>query len=96
MKKKPELELTKGSEYKIYSLSSRNSTMESEGIFKGYTNIGSDEIGFLLQLNHSNHSDKQDGIIRIIPLHAVLAIDVIKAEPKNTEKEDTEIPHYVG
>ncbi|MBS3777842.1 MAG: hypothetical protein KGY50_00950 [Candidatus Thermoplasmatota archaeon] len=92
MKKKPELEITKGSEYKIYSLSSRNSTMESTGIFKGYTTIGSDEVGFLLQLNHT----QDDGIIRIIPLHAVLAIDVIKAEPKNTEKEDTEIPHYVG
>jgi hypothetical protein len=94
MKKKPELELTKGSEYKIYSLSSRNSTMESVGIFKGYTAIGSDEIGFLLKLNHSEQDN--DGIMRIIPLHAVLAIDVIKVEPKDTEKEDTEIPHYVG
>jgi len=93
MKKKPELELTKGSEYKIYSLSSKNSTMESVGIFKGYTAIGSDEAGFLLELNHS---DENKGIMRIIPLHAVLAIDVIKAEPKDTEKEDTEIPHYVG
>ncbi|MBS3748935.1 MAG: hypothetical protein KGY65_00865 [Candidatus Thermoplasmatota archaeon] len=93
MKKKPELELTKGSEYKIYSLSSRNSTMESVGIFKGYTAIGSDEAGFLLQLNHT---EENDGIMRIIPLHAVLAIDVIKAEPKDTDKEDTEIPHYVG
>ncbi|HMA83832.1 MAG TPA: hypothetical protein VKP59_06345 [Candidatus Thermoplasmatota archaeon] len=93
MKKKPELELTKGSEYKIYSLSSRNSTMESVGIFKGYTAIGSDEAGFLLQLDHT---EENDGIMRIIPLHAVLAIDVIKAEPKDTDKEDTEIPHYVG
>jgi hypothetical protein len=93
MKKKQELELTKGSEYKIYSLSSRNYTMESVGIFKGYTAIGSDEIGFLLELNHS---EEHDGIMRIIPLHAVLAIDVIKAEPKDTEKEDNEIPHYVG
>lgn len=92
MKKKPELEITKGSEYKIYSLSSRSNTMESTGIFKGYTTIGSDEVGFLLQLNHT----QDNGIMRIIPLHAVLAIDVIKAEPKNTEKEDTEIPHYVG
>ena len=93
MKKKPELELTKGSEYKIYSLSSRNSTMESVGIFKGYTAIGSDEAGFLLELNHS---EENKGTMRIIPLHAVLAIDVIKVEPKDTEKEDTEIPHYVG
>lgn len=94
MKKKPELELTKGSEYKIYSLSSRNSTMESVGIFRGYTAIGSDEIGFLLKLNHTE--EHNDGVMRIIPLHAVLAIDVIKVEPKDTEKEDTEIPHYVG
>ncbi|MDG6218526.1 MAG: hypothetical protein QCI00_03700, partial [Candidatus Thermoplasmatota archaeon] len=83
MKKKQELELTIGSEYKIYSLGSRNSTMESVGIFKGYTAIGSDEIGFLVKLNHSA---EDDGIMRIIPLHAVLAIDIIKAEPKDTEK----------
>ena len=93
MKKKSELELTMGSEYKIYSLSSRNQTMESVGIFKGYTAIGSDEIGFLLELNNS---EEQNNIIRIIPLHAVLAIDVLKAEPNDTEKEDNEIPHYVG
>lgn len=93
MKKKQELELTIGSEYKIYSLGSRNSLMESVGIFKGYTAIGPDEIGFLVQLNHAAENE---GVMRIIPLHAVLAIDVIKAEPKDTEKEDTEIPHYVG
>jgi hypothetical protein len=95
MKEKPELELTKGSEYKIYSLSSRNQTMESYGVFKGYTTIGSNEIGFLIKLNHEKKNEKKS-IMRIIPLHAVLAIDVIKAEPKNTDKEDGEIPHYVG
>lgn len=95
MKEKPELELTKGSEYKIYSLSSRNQTMESYGVFKGYTTIGSNEIGFLIKLNHEKKNEKKC-IMRIIPLHAVLAIDVIKAEPKDTDKEDGEIPHYVG
>ena len=88
------MELTKGSEYKIYSLGSRDNCLETEGVFKGFISIGVDETGLLIVLNHK-HGDMA-GITRIVPLHAILAIDVLKAE-ENEKKDDTkEMAHYVG
>ena len=88
------LELTKGSIYKIYSLGSRENCFETQGKFTGFISIGMDETGLLIELDgeHGNLSGK----IRIVPLHAILAIDVIKAE-ENEKKDDTkEMSHYVG
>ena len=94
MKKKPEIELTKGSEYRIYSISGREKMLESEGLFEGYITIGVEEIGMLLRLNEK-HND-MNGKIRIIPLHAVLAMDVIEMKQSEDDEEDTEMPRYVG
>jgi len=94
MKKKPEIELTKGSEYRIYSISGREKMLESEGLFEGYITIGVEEIGLLLRLNEK-HED-MNGKIRIIPLHAVLAMDVIEMKQSEDDEEDTEMPRYVG
>jgi len=94
MKKKPEIELTKGSEYRIYSISGREKMLESEGLFEGYITIGIEEIGLLLRLNEK-HED-MNGKIRIIPLHAVLAMDVIEMKQSEDDEEDTEMPRYVG
>jgi hypothetical protein len=33
---------------------------------------------------------------RIVPLHAVLAIDVLQVKQLDKKDEDREIPHYVG
>jgi len=94
MKKKPEIELTKGSKYRIYSISGREKMLESEGLFEGYITIGIEEIGLLLRLNEK-HED-MNGKIRIIPLHAVLAMDVIEMKQSEDDEEDTEMPRYVG
>jgi len=37
-----------------------------------------------------------NGKIRIIPLHAVLAMDVIEMKQSEDDEEDTEMPRYVG
>ncbi len=94
MKDKENLELTKGSKYKIISLGGKENILESEGYFQGYINIGVDEIGLLIQLNekHKNMEDK----IRIIPLHVILAIDILDAKPNNNNEKEKEIPNYVG
>ena len=34
--------------------------------------------------------------IRIVPLHAVLALDIMQAKQNEQEDDDREIPHYVG
>jgi hypothetical protein len=94
MNDKPEVELTQGSEYKIYSLGARDRMVETIGIFEGYMTIGVEEVGLLMRLNDTE--GEMAGKIRIVPLHAVLAIDILQAKPNDTKKDDSEIPHYVG
>jgi len=51
MNEKPEVELTEGSQYKIFSLGGRDNMLETEGTFKGFTSLGVDEPGLLMELN---------------------------------------------
>lgn len=94
MSKKPEMELTEGSEYKIISMGGRDKSLETTGIFKGFISIGVDEIGLIIELGKEHNSMK--GKIRIIPLHVILSIDVINAKPNDKKEGEGEMPHYVG
>ena len=94
MEEKNKLELTQGSKYKIFSLGGKEHLLESEGYFEGYLNIGVDEIGLLLKLSEI-HGDMVNKI-RIIPLHVILAIDILDAKPNNKTDDEKEMPHYVG
>ena len=94
MDKKLEIELTEGSEYKITSLGGRDNALETEGTFKGFMSIGVDEVGLLMELGKKH--DKMAGKIRIIPLHVILAIDVLEANPNVRKNFDKETSHYVG
>lgn len=92
MTKKEELKLIEESHYKITSIGARDTALETEGIFKGYANIGIEEAGLLMELGETHGQDK--GKLRIIPLHAILAIDLYdhKDFAKEEEKKDTD--HY--
>jgi hypothetical protein len=94
MKEKINMELTNGSKYKIFSLGGKENILESEGYFEGYINIGVDEIGLLIKLceKHGDMINK----IRIIPLHVILAIDILDAKPNNKYDSEKDMPHYVG
>jgi len=94
MNKEPEMKLTKGSKYRIFSLGSRDHMLESQGVFEGYVSIGIDEVGMILTLNNENGdmSEKK----RIVPLHGILAIDILDAKPHDIKDDDQEMPHYVG
>ena len=94
MSKKAEMEVTVGSEYKIMSLGGKENILESEGIFEGYATVGMDEIGLLMRLNEK-HGD-MNGKIRIVPLHVILAIDVLDAKPNRKKEDSKEMPNYVG
>ena len=95
MDDKPKLELTEGSEYKIYSVGGRDSMLETEGVFKGFISIGVDEVGLLMELS-ANHGD-MSGKIRILPLHVILAVDVLEAKPnKKKEDDNTQSKHRHG
>ena len=88
------LELTEGSVYKITSLGGRDNPIETEGEFKGFISVGVDGTGVLVELG-SKHGDSQ-GTTRIIPLNAILLIDVLAAK-ENEKKDDFKgMSHYVG
>jgi len=94
MEKEKKLELTEGSVYKIISLGSRDSLIETEGTFKGFISIGVDETGLLMELN-SSHGDMA-GKMRIIPLHVILLIDVLNVKEEDKKDDYKGISHYVG
>ncbi len=92
--KKDEFKLTEESRYRVLSIGGREKTIETEGIFKGYANIGIDEAGLRLELTHF-HGDLQ-GKTRIVPLHAILCIDVLDAKEHTKSEEEKEANHYYG
>jgi len=94
MNKEEKMELTEGSEYKILSLGGRDTIIETEGIFKGFITIGVDETGLLMEMNHKH--GEMTGKTRIIPLHVLLAIDILKMEENEKKEDDKGVSHYVG
>jgi len=81
--------LTVGSKYRICSVHGKEGVMITEGIFKGYTSIGSDEaICMELSKKHRNLAGK----IRVIPTSMILSIDILEeAKAKEDEEEKTAI-----
>lgn len=94
MNKRLEMELTEESEYKIISLGGKDNVLETEGVFKGFTSMGVDEVGLLMELNEKH--GEMAGKTRIIPLHVILAIDVFEAKPNQKKDDEKETAHYVG
>ena len=93
MNEKPEFELTEGSEYKIHSVGTKDSIFETRGIFKGFVSIGVEDAGLLMELGETH--GEMEGKMRVVPLHAILAIDVFEVKP-NEKKEEKDTSHYVG
>jgi hypothetical protein len=94
MDKNKKMELTEGSEYKIFSLGSRDKLIETTGFFRGFISIGVDEIGVLIELSAS-HNDMA-GRHRIIPLHVILMIDILSAKENDKVDDYKGMSHYVG
>jgi len=88
MDKKEDWTLIEGSRYKIISIGGRDSSMETEGIFKGYATIGIEEAGLIIELctEHEKSGEK----LRIVPLHAILAIDILDAKQYERRDENKE------
>lgn len=94
MEKEDKVELTEGSVYKITSLGGRDTMLETEGVFKGFINVGVDETGLLMELNHKH--GEMAGKLRIVPLHVILLIDLMDVK-ENEKKDDFKgMSHYVG
>src|SRR6059058_5839995 len=75
--------LTKGSRYRIESMETRERTKVTKGIFRGYATIGTDDA-ILVELDESHQELK--GKLRLIPLHVVLAVDILEQVPGDAPK----------
>jgi hypothetical protein len=92
MNKKEQFKLTEESHYRITSIGGRDTSLVTEGIFKGYANLFIDEGGLLMELGES-HEDLK-GKMRLIPLHAILCIDVLDAKMDQKKDDSKDLDHY--
>jgi hypothetical protein len=69
--------------------------LETEGIFRGYATIAIEEAGLVIETQSGQQGD--DEKLRIVPLHAILAIDVLDIKQHESRVEDKEPSgHYYG
>jgi hypothetical protein len=94
MKDNAKFQLTVGSKYRIRSLESRDKPLISQGVFKGYTAFGHEDA-ICLELDDTHKDD--NGTIRVIPSHMVIALDVLSAaEDTESKEKDEEASRYYG
>ncbi|UCE91938.1 MAG: hypothetical protein JSV90_01975 [Methanobacteriota archaeon] len=85
--------LTDGSQYRVKSLEARDKPMETIGVFKGYAAIAHD-TAIVMELE--NPLGGGEAMLRLIPSHMILSIDVLKAEEEKKEKESEGDSGYFG
>ncbi len=85
--------LTEGSQYRVKSLESRDKPMETIGVFKGYAAIAHD-TAIVMELEKPLGEGK--AMLRLIPSHMIISIDVLKAEEEKKVKESEGDSVYFG
>jgi hypothetical protein len=85
--------LTEGSQYRVKSLEARDKPMETIGIFKGYAAIAHD-TAIVMELEKPLGDGK--AMLRLIPSHMIISIDVLKAEKESKAKEPDGDTVYFG
>jgi hypothetical protein len=92
--KKVTIALTVGSKVRVRSASSENESLVSNGTFRGLVSIGGDS-SLAIELDGTVAEEK--GRTRLIPLNALLALDVLEAAKAEEEKRaDPASPGYFG
>ncbi|MDW5561779.1 MAG: hypothetical protein SA339_01025 [Methanomassiliicoccus sp.] len=76
--------ITIGSKYKIVSTYSEERPLISVGEFRGYAAF-SNETALVLKLDSSD--GQEEGQIRFLPYHAIVAIDVLELAPRKVEEQ---------
>ncbi|HKS59472.1 MAG TPA: hypothetical protein VJS68_01690 [Thermoplasmata archaeon] len=91
--KKPAIVLTPGSRVRVRSAGSRDEALISNGLFRGLVSVGGDN-SLAVELDGTVAEEK--GRIRLIPLNAMLALDVLEAAKPDEEKrvDPTQAPEY--
>ena len=91
--KRTAIALTPGSKVTVRSAGTENAAIVSSGVFRGLVSISGDNA-LAIELDGSNGDPK--GRVRIVPVPAVLAIDILEAAKADEEKrsEPPQAPGY--
>ena len=91
--KRPTIALTTGSRVKVRSAGTDTQPIVSSGTFRGLVSISGDNA-LAIELDGSGGEER--GLIRIVPVPAILAIDIIEAAKPDDEKrsEPPQSPGY--
>jgi hypothetical protein len=92
--KKPVIALTPGSRVRVRSAGPDDEAIDSTGLFRGLVSIGGDNT-LAMELDGSTAGDEK-GRIRLVPVPALLAIDILEAAKPEEEKrsESNQTPGY--
>lgn len=90
--KKPTINLSPGSKIRVRSAGTRDEALISLGGFRGLVSVGG-ENSLALELDEGPKEEK--GRIRLIPLNAILAVDILEAA-KAVEEEKRADPAQPG
>ncbi len=93
--KKASVQLTPGSRIHLRSAGPDRTAIESHGTFRGLVSIGGDNC-LAVELDGTDPDPK--GRIRLVPLSALLAIDIVEAHQAEEEKrrDPPASPGYFG
>jgi hypothetical protein len=81
--KRPPITLTPGSRVSIHSAGPDDKALVSIGIFRGLVSIGGDNA---IALELEGAGDDKKGQVRLVPVPALLAIDILEAAKPEEEK----------
>ncbi len=81
--KRPTITLTPGSRIRVRSAGTRDEALLSTGLFRGLVSVGGDNS---LAVELEDGSKEERGLVRLIPINALLAVDVLEAVKPAEEK----------
>jgi len=90
---KKTVELTEGSTYLVRSMGTRDEYLETTGLFKGYMHLG--EMSAIVMELGDDHGD-ESGLVRLVPTHFILSLDIKDQKEKEEEKKKAADPHFYG
>jgi hypothetical protein len=91
--KRPAIALTPGSRVVLRSAGPDDQAIVSTGVFRGLVSIGGDNA-LAIELDGSGGDEK--GRVRLVPIPALLAVDILEAAKPEEEKrsEPSQSPGY--
>jgi len=91
--KRPVIALTPGSRVRVHSAGPEEAALVSAGLFRGLVSIGGDNA---LAIELEGPPAEEKGMIRLVPVPAVLAVDILEAGKPEEEKraEPAQSPGY--